>query len=154
MDHAGLELEVVEGPGLAGTEGELAFTAGETVGIGRSRDSRVCLPDPTVSRNHASIAPRGGRWFVHDLGSRHGTLLNAVRLDASLPHALDQFDLLRIGPWTFRVRIGGRGDSSLYTITSSDEDAPAARISQVDGRELAQHRLHLILDGAARITLG
>ncbi|MHC5005987.1 MAG: FHA domain-containing protein, partial [Planctomycetota bacterium] len=50
------------------------------VTIGRSRDADVCLPDASVSRRHASLVKREEQWFVTDLGGRHGTTINGVRV--------------------------------------------------------------------------
>jgi hypothetical protein len=48
--------------------------------VGRSRDCDCVLTDMTVSRRHALIDPRDGRWFVSDLGSANGTLVNGWRI--------------------------------------------------------------------------
>ena len=51
--------------------------------IGRGGDCQVHLPDPHVSRHHALIVQRDGTWTLTDLGSRHGTFLNGMRLEAN-----------------------------------------------------------------------
>lgn len=145
MADGALRLEAVEGPAIE----PIDIARGEQATIGRSRECTVCLPDPTVSRQHASMAFRGERWFVRDLHSRHGTLLNAVRLAPNLPHPVAEFDLLRIGPWTFRASLGERHANQA---TLSDDATTAMKVQRVSPRELAEHRLHLILDGATRIN--
>src|SRR5512134_1423261 len=50
--------------------------AKERVTIGRSRDSDIFLPDQWLSRHHATIEQRGDAFWVSDLRSKNGTLLN------------------------------------------------------------------------------
>jgi serine phosphatase RsbU (regulator of sigma subunit) len=50
--------------------------AKERVTIGRSRDSDIFLPDQWLSRHHATIEQRGDAFWVNDLRSKNGTLLN------------------------------------------------------------------------------
>ena len=47
--------------------------------LGRSRTCDVVLDDPNVSRQHAEVRPRGGGWFVADLGSTNGVAVNGAR---------------------------------------------------------------------------
>lgn len=49
--------------------------------IGRDPDCEVCLDIERVSRNHAEVRQEGGAWWVRDLGSRNGTLLNGGQVD-------------------------------------------------------------------------
>ena len=44
--------------------------------LGRSRSSDVCIPDATVSRDHAVLLRREAGWFITDTGSRSGVLVN------------------------------------------------------------------------------
>jgi RsiW-degrading membrane proteinase PrsW (M82 family) len=46
----------------------LTFEPGQTVRIGRSPDSAVVVPDPTVSRDHAMIRWQPDGWVLDDLG--------------------------------------------------------------------------------------
>ncbi|HSB60847.1 MAG TPA: SpoIIE family protein phosphatase [Vicinamibacteria bacterium] len=46
------------------------------VTIGRSRDSDIFLPDQWLSRHHAEIVQRPDGYYVVDLQSKNGTLLN------------------------------------------------------------------------------
>jgi serine phosphatase RsbU (regulator of sigma subunit) len=61
---------------------------GPEIVIGRATSAAVVIPDTRVSRQHARIVRRNGGWWVEDLGTRNGTLLNgepmagAARLEA------------------------------------------------------------------------
>lgn len=49
--------------------------------LGRGADCRVRFYDPLVSRQHARIFFEGDTWFVEDLGSRNGTLVDGERIE-------------------------------------------------------------------------
>ncbi len=54
--------------------------------LGRDEASRTAgVPDKRVSRHHLCVALEGGRWTVHDLGSRNGTFVDGHPCD----HAAD-----------------------------------------------------------------
>jgi len=48
--------------------------------IGRHRDNQIILDQPNVSRHHAQIRLRAGRYILFDLGSQIGTLVNGERV--------------------------------------------------------------------------
>ena len=50
--------------------------AKDRVTVGRSRDSDIFLPDQWLSRHHAAIEERADGYWVSDLNSKNGTLLN------------------------------------------------------------------------------
>jgi pSer/pThr/pTyr-binding forkhead associated (FHA) protein len=55
--------------------------------LGRDPDNHVPLEHPSVSDHHAEIELRDGRYWIHDLGSFHGTYVNGVRVEhAPLQH--------------------------------------------------------------------
>lgn len=63
--------------------------------LGRSRSCDVVLDDANVSRQHAEVRPRGGGWFVADLGSTNGVAVNGTRIEQA--HALRPGDRIEIG---------------------------------------------------------
>ena len=67
----------------------------ERVLIGRRPFTTIRLADPAVSRLHAWIGRRDGRWVLFDAGSRTGTFVNAQTLKT--PHPLNDADEIRIG---------------------------------------------------------
>ncbi|MEN0019626.1 MAG: SpoIIE family protein phosphatase [Planctomycetota bacterium] len=121
--------------------------------IGRSGQCEAQLPEKTVSRRHAVIAYRSDTWFMTDLESKHGTYVNGNRVEANTPHPINEGDLLRIGPWTFRVRTKETATSTLPT--TNDYASSAHRVQKVPKQELqslAQTRLDLIIECAAQIN--
>lgn len=115
MSHAGppagqssLTLDAVTGPPLP----PIQVRPDAPAVLGRSGQSSVVMLDESVSRRHASISAKSGTWYITDLGSRHGTFVNAVRLAPETPAQLRTGDMVGIGPWTLRVRITGETASA------------------------------------------
>jgi pSer/pThr/pTyr-binding forkhead associated (FHA) protein len=63
--------------------------------IGRSPSVEISLGDETVSVVHARLWKEGGRWWLEDLDSRNGTLLNEIPL--AKKSVLCAGDRIRIG---------------------------------------------------------
>jgi hypothetical protein len=68
--------------------------------IGRHHDCDLVLDDPTVSRRHARLLFRDGKWIIHDLHSTNGTLLNDSPLGRS---ELRAGDYLTLGEQVLKV---------------------------------------------------
>ena len=57
------------------------FELGEApYNVGRSTTNEIVLHDPSVSRTHARLSPRAGRFVLADAGSAAGTRVNGQRL--------------------------------------------------------------------------
>ncbi|HEX2950052.1 MAG TPA: FHA domain-containing protein [Armatimonadota bacterium] len=52
----------------------------EQVLIGRRDDCAVCLSGNTISRRHAQIRHEDGQFYLSDMGSTNGTMLNGETL--------------------------------------------------------------------------
>jgi FHA domain/zinc-ribbon domain len=98
----------VAGPALVvrsggGRSGETFAPQGERTTIGRSPDCPVFLDDVTVSRKHAELVQRDGRWFIEDQGSLNGTFVNRRRVESA---DLSDGDEIQIGKYrmTFLTR--------------------------------------------------
>lgn len=63
---------------------QFELTAKESV-IGRSSDCNVALDAAAVSRRHAQVVQQEGQFFVEDLGSRNGTILNGQMIAGRTP---------------------------------------------------------------------
>jgi len=72
-------------------------------GIGRAPTNTVVLSEPFASNEHARLYRRDGRWWLEDLGSRNGTLLNDERLRA--PAIVVTGDMVGIGGVQMRIEL-------------------------------------------------
>src|SRR4051794_3225922 len=79
-----------------GTERELK----ESVTIGRDARNDVTFSSTSVSRDHAAVTLRDGRWYVEDRGSFNGTFLNGTRVQPGAPLPLRHADRIAIGSET------------------------------------------------------
>jgi len=67
--------------------------------IGRSSSNftpDISFSSPYVSRRHALINCQEGRYFISDLGSTHGTMLNDQALKPFEPHQLQEGDRITL----------------------------------------------------------
>jgi hypothetical protein len=64
-----------------------------SVTIGRSLDNDVIVNDSRISRHHAQLRRRAGRYVVYDLGSSGGTTVNGDRVSECLLQAGDVIGL-------------------------------------------------------------
>lgn len=127
--------------------------------VGRLKESDLCLLHENVSRQHAQLMYRNCCWYVVDLDSKWGTYLNGVRLTKHKPASLAGGDLLRIGPWTFRVSGLPNPASSIitgkHTTTLNDLTASGQRVERVTAQPSAwraDRRLKLVLECMSRLA--
>jgi hypothetical protein len=70
--------------------------------IGRSEHNDICLPSPYLSRHHAVIVGTPQGYYLVDLNSVNGVLLNGQRIERS---ALCDGDVLGLGPFRLKVQV-------------------------------------------------
>lgn len=97
--------------GTGNVQPRASWDLGKGVLIGRGSECTVRLPDPYVSNKHARIIRQNGKYYVTDLGSTNGTLLDNQPLTA--PQQLRNGSHLRIGSFVLKALIpekkeGGR----------------------------------------------
>ncbi len=86
---------------MAVAEDDLSLAAGDTLPLqpltllGRSAENTIVLADAGASGRHARLRQDNGTWWLEDLGSKNGTLLNELPL--SRPALLTQGDVIGIG---------------------------------------------------------
>jgi len=108
-------LRVIEGPD-AGAHYRLPPEEPQL--IGRSSEA-LPITDQSVSRRHAELTPDGGRWWVRDLDSANGTLVNGSAIDGRVE--------LRPGD---EIRCGGT-----CFVFGSEPDGPAEPPTRLLGPE-------------------
>ncbi len=84
-------LTVIEGP----DEGKsFVLPTDEPQLIGRSSEA-LPITDNTVSRRHSELTPNGDIWYLSDLKSQNGTIVNGVAIINRI--RLEQGDQIRVG---------------------------------------------------------
>jgi len=120
--------------------GEVIELTDDPLRIGRSEDNDLVLAsDGRASRHHAEIERRQDGWWVHDLGSRNGTWVNAAPVQEA---RLQDGDLLQVG--TSEFRFAGLIDPNMTEDYVPDKQAEPPPALSPREREI----LALLADGA------
>jgi len=85
---------------LKNTELKTLETDKETITIGRENNSDIQINNLGVSKKHASITRQNGSYFIEDLNSTNGTLLNNEKITKA---GLSGKDVVTIGKHTLFV---------------------------------------------------
>ena len=93
--------------------------------LGRDQGCDICLPDDSVSRQHAQIVRQQDGYFLSDLQSRNGTCINDAPL--SQPTPIRAGDLLQLGAIVLRCEAASSASQTtqaLHPHTSSQRTEP------------------------------
>jgi hypothetical protein len=80
----------------------------EQATLGRSSSNEIVINDPNASRSHAQVVQRSGEWWLIDLGSTNGTLVNDVLIKE---RRLVPGDRIKLGATELEFREAGLEDS-------------------------------------------
>jgi Nif-specific regulatory protein len=68
--------------GIAGpVQGATFSVDSEELSMGRDPSNRLWIPDPVLSRHHCLLTRKGDEFFIRDLASRNGTVVNGLTVD-------------------------------------------------------------------------
>jgi hypothetical protein len=95
--------------------------------LGRRTDNDIVLPASGVSRRHAQLRWRFGRFVIYDLGSRAGTLVNGEPVSEC---ALQAGDVIRLSTVTL---VYGEGEGGTHP--RSHRDGATAVLPPLDEQE-------------------
>jgi len=76
-----------------------------SITIGRGKDCELQIDKEFISRKHCSISKYGGKFFLKDLGSTNGTLLNDKKVEETGVE-LDNDDKIKIGEYVIVFKKG------------------------------------------------
>ena len=99
-DQAEIAYLDIEGPG---GKRSMALPDGGVCRIGRGPDNTLVIADAGVSRRHALIDQNQSKYYLTDLGSLNGTVLNGGRIAGRV--RLSDGDRIQIGPETITFRL-------------------------------------------------
>jgi pSer/pThr/pTyr-binding forkhead associated (FHA) protein len=114
----------------SGTSEEILLDC-DLLGIGRAPDNALVLNDPAVSRYHARIAREANRYLITDLGSSNGTRLNDAELPPRTARPLADGDVIHIGTFELRFRLGAAATSPSPLPRTIEFVAPSAPVLRV-----------------------
>lgn len=80
---------------LLWAENDESFVLLPVTSIGRAGGNTIVLDDGYISNEHALFTRREQRWWVEDLGSRNGTLVNGTEIEGAV--VLRPGDVITVG---------------------------------------------------------
>lgn len=94
-------LKVTKGPFV----GQVVALQGNRLILGRHPTSQIFLEDGAVSGQHAEIVQEDGKFFIGDMRTRCGTLVNGVKIKIDSRTELREGDEIRIVDHAFEFRL-------------------------------------------------
>lgn len=80
------------------TQREIKLNKDSELTVGRDAANDICLDNPAVSRFHAKIYKQGWPYYIEDLKSTNGTILNGKTVSWKAP--LSRGDKITVGKHT------------------------------------------------------
>lgn len=96
--------------------------------LGRAVPTIDFAGDDRVSRHHAHILYEDGRYYIEDLDSTHGTIVNGVRIEPHQRIQLEDGDEIGLGPTTtliFNTTLGKDMDRTNPVIWDENDEQPS-----------------------------
>jgi pSer/pThr/pTyr-binding forkhead associated (FHA) protein len=88
----------------------ITFPLQRVTSIGRSPNNTVLIPDAYASAQHTLLTWRGGQWWLEDMGSRNGTLLNSTRISG--PTVVSAGDVIGVGRTRLKLELGASSSTT------------------------------------------
>jgi len=117
--------------------------------IGRSKEAQVQLPSEHVSRRHAELyTDPFGRWWVRDLGSHNGTLVNGTTVKEQV---LSVSDRIIIGDYRLRLVPTSPPEdettlSGTRVVMSGGDDGRLTSLGEVEAPRVAREHLTQLMN--------
>src|SRR5579872_4938995 len=103
-----------------GAERREAFDKNE-INVGRVQGNDLMLPKGNVSKHHARLLFRDGRFIVTDLKSTNGTYVNGRKIAQAT--IVREGDKIYIGDFVLRLDSGGTSQGAGESSEASSDDA-------------------------------
>jgi hypothetical protein len=111
----------------SGANGENASLFTDEFYLGRGTDCRVRFYDPLVSRRHARIFRADSVWYIEDLGSRGGTLVDERKVERILISRKHEVRLNEEGP-VLRIELVAAGAEIRRALDEFPPGQPTAHV--------------------------
>src|SRR5277367_5164105 len=113
-----------------GAERREAFDKNE-INVGRVQGNDLMLPKGNVSKHHARLLYRDGRFIVTDLKSTNGTYVNGRKISQAT--IVREGDKIYIGDFVLRLETAAQAGAGRPAATRRDAGASSGRIASGDG---------------------
>ena len=100
---------------LKGTELKTVETDKDTITIGRNNNCDIQINNLGVSKKHAAITRQNGNYYIEDLNSTNGTLLNNEPVKRA---SLSRKDVITVGKHSLFVSVK-RGQTATQGMTEA-----------------------------------
>jgi len=134
----------------------LKLEGAEEFVMGRNPDCNIHIPNTAVSRQHAKIVRAHNTFFIEDLGSRNGTLLNNQAVTQRTQ--LKDNDKIKICDWMFSFHHENTPAPEAIRIEDDNADSPStvhASVERMTQQQLLEtqpnEKLRLLLDISAAL---
>jgi PAS domain-containing protein len=139
------KLYIINGP-IAGQAFDLM---GEITSIGRASDNSIQLDDRSVSRRHVRIIRKDNKFFIEDLNSKNGTLIDGSPIKSGIELKIEEGIPISIGD--ILISLGTRysedGVNPQYSINLLKQtDKIGATLLYKDSRITSRNKLELIYE--------
>ena len=116
------KIQVLEGP-MSGADFDMEK---EVIFVGRSPENDIKIRDGAVSRKHLKIFSVESCYFIEDLKTKNGTLINGEPIDAGFARLITEND--RIGLGSTIIRLDGIGANKPPITVEEIEAHPSEKI--------------------------
>ncbi|MBL7177341.1 MAG: FHA domain-containing protein [Desulfobacteraceae bacterium] len=139
------KLYVINGP-IAGRSFDLI---GETTSIGRASENDIQVSDRSISRSHVRIVRKDNTFFIEDLNSKNGTLIDGYPIKPGIEFEIEEGIPITIGD--IMISLGTRysedGMVTQFSINLSGQtDERGADLLYKDTRITDRNKLELIYE--------
>ena len=133
---------------------------GKPIMIGRGSESAgIVLHDQAVSRRHAELAFKDGRWAIRDTGSSNGTFVNEKRLAGEI--FLNHNDQVRVGATVIlfesqeqsEVQKGVKESAEEESDVESADTMVGLSVDNLGSKEVAERRERIAQAGQTAVNL-
>jgi len=100
----------------------------EVIFVGRSNANDIKIRDETVSRKHLKIFSVESCYFVEDLKSKNGTIINGEPLDAGFARLITENDRIQLGSTV--IHLDGIGVNKPPITVEEIEPAPLEKVDR------------------------
>ena len=123
--------------------------------IGRAAGADLQLEDPTLSRIHAMLQKDAGRWFLVDLNSLNGTVLNGRKITAMQPTRIVSGDTAGFGKYKLGFHIVSQPESAAAAPppVMPDVEPPPATSPLLEHLVARHHEIPLWTDGDLQLKV-